>query len=76
MSTLLHRGFMIRSFYRALHLEILKLKQIFRSNAYRKSLVDRCIQKMMPDSFEPRSRIFVKGYGCLRFAKNMSKNTG
>ena len=29
VSTLLHRGFMICSSYRTLHLEILKLKQIF-----------------------------------------------
>ena len=25
-------------------------------------------------SIEPRDRIYVKGYGCLSFAKNMSKN--
>ena len=25
---------------------------------------------------EPRDQIFVKGYGFLSFAKNMSKNTG
>ena len=25
-------------------------------------------------SIEPRDRIFLKGYGCLSYAKNMSKN--
>ena len=25
-------------------------------------------------SIEPRDRIYVKGYGCLSFAKNMGKN--
>ena len=42
--TLLHRGFMICSSYRSLHFEILKLKQIFRSNGYPKNLVDRCMK--------------------------------
>ena len=27
-------------------------------------------------SVQPRDRIFVKGYGFLSFAKNMSKNIG
>ena len=27
-------------------------------------------------SIQPRDRIFVKGYGFLAFAKNMSKNVG
>ena len=39
VSTLLHRGFMIYSFYRTLDFEILNLKQIFRSNGYPKNLV-------------------------------------
>ena len=25
-------------------------------------------------SIEPKNRIYVKGYGCLSFAKNMSKD--
>ena len=29
---------------------------------------------MMRYSVQPRDRIFVKGYGFLSFAKNMSKN--
>ena len=41
VSTLLHRGFMICSSHRTLHFEILKLKQIFRSNGFPKTLVDR-----------------------------------
>ena len=31
---------------------------------------------MMCYSIEPRDRIFLKGYGFLSFAKNMSKNIG
>ena len=27
-------------------------------------------------SVQPRDRIFVRGYGCLSFAKYMSKNIG
>ena len=27
-------------------------------------------------SVQPRDQIFVKGYGCLSFAKNMGKNIG
>ena len=34
VSTFLNRGFMICSSYRTLHFEVLKLKQIFRSNGY------------------------------------------
>ena len=44
VSTLLYRGFMISSSDRTLHFEILKLKQIFRSNGYPKNFVDRCIK--------------------------------
>ena len=44
VSTLLHRGFMICFCYRTLHFQILKLKQIFRSKAYPKNLVDRCLK--------------------------------
>ena len=39
--TLSHRGFMIYSSYRALHFEILKLKQVFRSDEYPKDFFDR-----------------------------------
>ena len=45
VSTLLHRGFMFCSSYRILHFDLLKLKQIFWSNAYPKNLVD-CYIKM------------------------------
>ena len=31
---------------------------------------------MMTHSTDPRDRIFVKGYGFLSIAKNMSKNIG
>ena len=31
---------------------------------------------MMRYSVQPRDRIFVKGYGFLLFAKNLSKNIG
>ena len=31
---------------------------------------------MMRYSFQPRDRIFVKGYGNLSFAKNIGKNIG
>ena len=31
---------------------------------------------MMRDSIETRIRMFVNIYGCLTFAKNMSKNIG
>ena len=44
VSTLLHRGFMISSSYRSLHFEIIKLKQIFRSNEYPKNSVDSCMK--------------------------------
>ena len=51
VSTLLHRGFMICSSYRTLHFEILKLKQIFRSNGYLKNFVDRCIKVYLDQVF-------------------------
>ena len=31
---------------------------------------------MMPYSFQPKDRFFVKGYGFLCFVKNMGKNVG
>ena len=51
MSTLLHRDFMICSSYRTLHFEILELKQIVRSNAYLKNLVDCCIKMYLHKVF-------------------------
>ena len=54
VSTLLHRGFMTcSSSYRTLHFEILKLKQIFRSNGYPKNFVD-CYIKIYLD------KVFIK----------------
>ena len=37
---------------------------------------DRCAIYKMRYSTEPRDLIFVKGYGLLSFAKNMTKNIG
>ena len=34
------------------------------------------MKKIMQCSVQPRNQIFVKGYGCLSFAKNMDKNIG
>ena len=48
---LLHRDFMICSSYRTLHFEILELKQIVRSNAYLKNLVDCCIKMYLHKVF-------------------------
>ena len=31
---------------------------------------------MTPYLIEPKNRIFIKGYGFLSFAKNISKNIG
>ena len=59
MPTLLHRGFTICSSYRILHFEILKLKQIFRGNAYSKSLVDRCIKMYLHKVFIKRPNICI-----------------
>ena len=57
--TLLHRGFMICSSYRTLYFEIQKLKQIFRSNAYPKSLVDLCIKMYLHKAFIKISNICI-----------------
>ena len=56
---MLHRGFMICSSYRTLHFEILKLKQIFRSNGYPKNFVDRCIKMYLDKVFIKHSNICV-----------------
>ena len=59
VSTLFHRGFMICSSYRTLHFEILKLKQIFRSNGYLKNFIDRCIKMYLDKVFIKRLNICV-----------------
>ena len=59
VSTLLHRGFMICSSYRTLHFEILKLKQIFRSNWYPKNFIDRCIKMYLDKVFIKHPNICV-----------------
>ena len=59
MPTLLHRGFMICSSYRTLHFQIPKLKQIFRSNAYPKNLVDRCLKMYLHKVFIKRPNICI-----------------
>ena len=48
---MLHRRFVICSSYRTLHFEILKLKQIFRSNGYPQTFVDRCIKMYLDKVF-------------------------
>ena len=58
ISTLLHRGFMICSSYRTLHFEIMKIKQIFRSNGYPKNVLDRC-KKMYLVKYLLNTRIYV-----------------
>ena len=59
VSTLLHRVFMICSSYRTLHFEILKLKQIFRSNGYPKNFIDRCIKMYLDKVFIKHPNICV-----------------
>ena len=59
MSTLLHRGFMICSSYRTLHFQIPNLKQIFRSNAYPKNLVDRCLKMYLHKVFVKHPNICI-----------------
>ena len=59
MPTLLHRGFTICSSYRILHFEILKLKQIFRGNAYPKNLVDRSRKMFLHKVFIKRPNICI-----------------
>ena len=44
ISTLLHRGFMICFSCRILHMELLKLQQIFINNWYPKMFADQCIK--------------------------------
>ena len=58
-STLLHRGFMICSSCKTLHFEILKLKQIFRSNGYPKNFIDRCIKMCLGKVFIKHPNICV-----------------
>ena len=59
VSTMLHRGFMICSSHRTLHFEILKLKQIFRSNGFPKTLVDRCMKMYSRKVFIKRPNICI-----------------
>ena len=59
VSTLLHRGFIICSSYKTLHFESLKLKQIFRSNAYSKNFMDRCIKMYLDKVFVKHPSICV-----------------
>ena len=56
---MLHRGFMICSSHRTLHFEILKLKQIFRSNGFPKNLVDRCMKMCSRKVFIKRPNICI-----------------
>ena len=70
-STLLHRGFMICSSYRTLHFEILKLKQIFRSNGYPKNFIDRCIKMYLDKVFIKDPNICIV-YGSFAFDKQTS----
>ena len=60
VSTLLHPGFMICSSYRTLHFEILKLKQISRSNGYPQNFVDRCIKTCLDKVFIKHPNICVE----------------
>ena len=59
VSTLLHCGFMVCSSYRTLHFEILKLKQIFRSNRYPQNFVDCCIKIYLDKVFIKHPEICV-----------------
>ena len=59
VSTLLHRGFMICCPYKTLHFEVLKLKQIFRSNGYPQNFVDRCIKMYLDKVFIKHPSICV-----------------
>ena len=43
---------MICSYYRTLHFEILKLKQIFRSNGHPKNFADRCVKMYLDKVFK------------------------
>ena len=45
------------SSYKTLHLEILKLKQIFQNNRYLKNFVDRCIKMNLDKVFVKHSNI-------------------
>ena len=60
LSILLHRGFMICSFYKTLHFEILKLKQIFRSNGYPQNFIGRCIKMYLDKVFIKHPSICVR----------------
>ena len=59
VSTLLHRGFMICPSYRTLHFEILKLKQIFRSNRSPQNFVDHCIKMYLDIVFNKHPNVCV-----------------
>ena len=59
VSTLSHRDCMICFSYRTLHFEILKLKQIFRSNGYPENFVDRCIKMYLAKVFIKHPHIFI-----------------
>ena len=69
VSTLIHHGFMICSYYRALHFEILKLKQIFQSNEHPKNFADRCVKMYLDKVFKhpnicimPKKELVVLSY--------------
>ena len=49
--TLLHRAFRLCSNFEIFHKEINKLKNVFKSNGYPKSLVDLCIKKYLDQVF-------------------------
>ena len=50
---------MICSSYRTLHFEILKLKQIFRSNGYLKNFIDRCMKIYLDKVFIKNTSICI-----------------
>ena len=59
VSTLLHCSFMICSSYKTLHFEILKVKQILRSNGYPQYFVDCCIKMYLDKVFIAHPNICV-----------------
>ena len=52
--TMLFRTFSICSSYEKFHQEIVKLKDIFKKNAYPENVIDRCIKSFLNKIFNPR----------------------
>ena len=55
--TIIHRCFQLCSSYSNFHIELVKVKDIFKKNGYPISFIDRCIKTFLDKSHTPKIKI-------------------